>query len=59
MYQAMVEFQDPGDKWVKSYSANWKATSNRRDIVITKVDRQFKQPTVKCYADIPPWLAKP
>ncbi|MCW1887435.1 hypothetical protein OKA04_22050 [Luteolibacter flavescens] len=57
MYPVVVDFASAGDKWFKGYSASWKASDTRREIVITLIDPKFKQPVVKCYPDLPPWLA--
>jgi hypothetical protein len=60
MYPVTLSFPDAAGsgKWVKTYSATWKASDERREIVVTLVDEQFKQPTVKVYPDIPPWAEK-
>jgi len=55
MYPVTLAFPDAQGKWAKVYSATWKASNERREIVVTLVDEQFKQPTVKVYPDIPPW----
>ncbi len=55
MYQAAVEFLSGDGKWFSAYKSSWKASEGRRDVVITLVDEQFKQPTVKVFSDIPPW----
>lgn len=59
MYPAKVEFLSGDGKWFNAYSASWKANEDRRDVVITLIDNQFKQPTVKVYPDIPPWTEAP
>ena len=62
MYTVAMELGGADGKWSKAYSAAWKASKERREIVVTLVDEQFKQPTVKMYSDIPPWTeagAKP
>jgi hypothetical protein len=58
MYPVALAFPDAQGKWSKVYSATWKASKERREIVVTMVDEQFKQPTVKVYPDIPPWTEK-
>jgi hypothetical protein len=59
MYPVAVEFLSGNGSWVKSYSASWKASDQRREIVVTLVDGKFKQPVVKIFSDIPPWLQQP
>jgi hypothetical protein len=59
MYQAGVEFLSGNGSWVNGYSASWKASNRRREIVITMVDGKFKQPVVKLFSDMPQWLEKP
>lgn len=56
MYPVSVEFLSGNGSWVKGYSASWKASDLRREIVVTLVDGKFKQPTVKIFSDIPPWI---
>jgi hypothetical protein len=56
MYPVVVEFRSASGEWVKGQSVSWKATTRRREIVLTLVDVQFKQPTVRMYTDFPPWL---
>jgi hypothetical protein len=58
MYPAAVEFLSGNGTWVKGYSASWKASDQRREIVVTLVDGKFKQPVVKIFSDVPPWLAE-
>jgi hypothetical protein len=56
MYPVVVEFLSANGQWVKGQSVNWKATDQRREIVVTSVDTRFKQPAVKLYSDFPPWM---
>jgi hypothetical protein len=56
MYSVVVEFQSASGEWVKGQSVSWKATERRREVVVTSVDTQFKQPTVRMYSDFPPWM---
>ncbi len=56
MYPVVVEFHSASGEWVKGQSVSWKATTRRREIVLTLVDSRFKQPTVRMYTDFPPWL---
>lgn len=58
MYPVSVEFQTPGDKWVKGQSTNWKADDHRREIVITLEDSKSKQRLVKMFSDFPPWVVR-
>lgn len=55
MYPVVTEFQSAGGEWVKGQSTSWKATSRRREIVITRVDMKYKQPSVQLFSDFPPW----
>jgi len=59
MYPVAVEFLSGNGSWVKGYSASWKSSELRREIVVTLVDGKFKQPTVKIFSDVPPWIEKP
>ena len=59
MYPVVVEFLSATGEWVKGQSVSWKATDRRREIVLTLVDTQFKQPTVRMFTDFPPWLERP
>jgi hypothetical protein len=59
MYQVAAEFRSGSGEWVKGYSASWKATDRRREIVVTLVDGKFKQPVVKVFSDEPPWVEIP
>ena len=59
MYPVAVEFLSGNGSWVKSYSASWKASDQRREIVVTLVDGKFKQPVVKIFSDVPPWTQQP
>lgn len=59
MYPVIVEFLSADGKWVKGQSVSWKATDRRREIVVTRVDPKFKQPSVRMFSDFPPWLEKP
>lgn len=54
MYSVVTEFQSAGGEWVKGQSTSWKATDRRREIVVTLVDMQYKQPTVQFFSDFPP-----
>jgi hypothetical protein len=55
MYPAAVEFLSGDGKWFTANKTSWKASDERREVVITLIDEQFKQPTVKVFSDIPPW----
>ncbi|RYD35517.1 MAG: hypothetical protein EOP85_18955 [Verrucomicrobiaceae bacterium] len=55
----MVEFLSADGKWIKGQSVSWKATDLRRQIVVMSIDPKFKQPAVRMFPDLPPWLEKP
>ena len=55
MYPVVVEFLSANGEWVKGQSVSWKASEQRREIVITTVDMKFKQPSVLSFSDFPPW----
>ncbi len=57
MYPVVVEFRSSDGNWVKGQSASWRATDRRREVVVTMIEPKFKQPVVRVYTDIPPWLA--
>jgi hypothetical protein len=59
MYPAKVEFLNANGSWFTAYSASWKASDRRREIIVTLVDGKFKQPVVKVFNDSPPWLEAP
>lgn len=59
MYPIAAEFRSGNGTWVKGYSASWKSTDRRREIVVTLVDGKFKQPVVKVFTDTPPWAEIP
>ncbi len=59
MYPVVVEFLSGTGSWVKGYSASWKFSDGRRELVVTLVDGKFKQPLVKIFSDIPPWTEQP
>lgn len=56
MYPVVVQFLSGDNTWVNGQSVSWKSTGRRREIVVTLVDSTYKQPTVRMYSDIPPWL---
>ncbi len=55
MYPAVTEFLSASGEWVKGQSVAWKASERRREIIITSVDPRYQQPTVRTFADVPPW----
>jgi len=55
MYPVVVEFLSANGEWVKGQSVSWKASSEKREIVLTHVDMKFKQPSVQNFSDFPPW----
>lgn len=59
MYPVSVEFQAAGGEWVKAQAVNWKANDRRREIIVMQNDGKSKQPTVKMFSDVPPWLNAP
>jgi hypothetical protein len=59
MYPVVVEFKGADNAWVKGQSVNWKATDRRREIVVTMIEPKFKQPVVRIFGDVPPWLEAP
>lgn len=59
MYPVVVEFRSTTGEWIKGQSVSWKATDRRREIILTQVDTQFNQPTVRLFTDFPPWLEEP
>lgn len=58
MYPVVVEFLSSTGEWIKGQSVSWKATGRRREIVLTLIDTQFKQPTVRMFTDFPPWMER-
>lgn len=56
MYPVVVEFRNDAGEWIKGQSVSWKATDRRREVVVTMVDPRFKQPAVRMYSDLPPWI---
>jgi hypothetical protein len=56
MYQVTIEAKGDGDTWAKVYSASWKASDRRREIVFIEYEDRFKQWLVKLMSDDPPWL---
>ena len=59
MYPVEVQFLSGTGEWIKGQSVSWKATTRRREVVLTMVDSRFKTPVVRMYADFPPWLERP
>lgn len=58
MYPVKVDFETKSGEWITGQSVSWRATDRRRDIVVTMIDPKFNQPTVRTYADVPPWTEK-
>ena len=56
IYPVVVEFKSASGEWLKGQSVGWKATNLRREVVVTLIDSQFKQPVVRVYSDFPPWM---
>ena len=55
MYPVTAEAQDEGDTWTKIYSASWKTSERRREIVFVRFDDKFKQWSVRLMTDDVPW----
>lgn len=56
MYPVIAEVQGADQAWTKVYSASWKASDRRREIVFVEFDDTFKQWSVKLMTDVPPWM---
>ncbi len=56
MYAVSVELQEDGGNWRQVYSASWKTSDRRREIVFVQIDGKSKLPMVKLVNDDPPWL---
>lgn len=63
MYNAKIQFGVTPERWVNVATQSWKASDSKRDWVITRFNKETKQPSIRLYQDIPPWrrteLAKP
>lgn len=57
MYPVVVEFLNANGKWIKGQSVSWKASDERREIVVTTIHQRFKKPVVRMFSDVPPWLS--
>lgn len=55
MFSARIDFGVGEDKWVPVATQSWKASDRKRDWVITHIDPNTKEPTIRLYQDIPPW----
>jgi hypothetical protein len=55
MYSVVVEFLSANGEWVKGQSVSWKASDQKREVVVTLIDMKSKQPTVQNFGDFPPW----
>ncbi|MEO5916494.1 MAG: hypothetical protein ABIS50_19815 [Luteolibacter sp.] len=55
MYPVVIEFLSANGEWVKGQSVSWKASDQKREVVVTLVDMKYKQPSVQNFADFPPW----
>jgi len=53
MYPVSAEFLSGNGSWISGYSAGWKASNLRREIVVMLVDSRTKQPAVKFFSDTP------
>lgn len=56
MYPVAVEAKGDGGAWAKVYSASWKASDRRREIVFIEHEERFNQWVIKLLSDDPPWL---
>lgn len=56
MYPVTVEAKGDGDAWAKVYSASWKASDRRREIVFVEYEDRFQQWSIRLMSDDPPWL---
>ncbi len=58
MYSVVVEFLSANGEWVKGQSVSWKASDQKREVVVTLVDMKSKQPSVRNFGDFPPWTGQ-
>ncbi len=63
MFTAKFQFGVTADRWVDVSTQSWKSSDRKRDWVITRFNKETKQPAIRLYQDIPPWrrteLVKP
>ncbi len=55
MYQARIDFANAKGDWVPVSSPSWKASTRKRDLVITLLDPVSHFPRIASYKDLPPW----
>lgn len=55
MYQVRIDFANAKGAWVPVSSPSWKASTLKRDLVITLLDPVSHYPRIASYKDIPPW----
>ncbi len=55
MYTAKIQFGVAEGHRVDVATQSWKASTGKRDWVISRFDPATKQPVVRQYQDIPPW----
>jgi len=55
MYQARIDYADAKGDWVAVSSPSWKASTRKRDMVITMMDPESHNPRIAYYKDVPPW----
>lgn len=55
MFSARVDFSVETDKWIPVATQSWKSSNRKRDWVITQIDPDTRQPSIRLYQDIPPW----
>jgi hypothetical protein len=56
MYSTTVEAKGDADAWAKVYSASWKASDRRREVVFVQYEERFQQWSVTLISDDPPWV---
>jgi hypothetical protein len=57
MYSVGIDMEIDGGRWQAIAKQSWKASDRKRDWVIITYDIATKQPKIRQYQDIPPWLA--
>lgn len=57
MYKVGIDLKIDGNQWQTIATQSWKASDRKRDWVIISYDAASKQPAIRIYQDIPPWLA--
>jgi hypothetical protein len=57
MYKVGIDLKADGKQWQTVATQSWKASDRKRDWVVVTYDAATKQPTVRLYQDVPPWMA--